>query len=214
MDRTNTLPKYSLGEELINSISHGCGALLSVAALVLMLVKSDSALEYTTVSIFGTTMITLYTISTIYHALSPKISAKKVLRVLDHCNVYLLVLGTYIPISLLGIGGTKSILLVAFVSLVTLTGIILTIIDIDKYQLLSVICHLLNGWSAVIGLTDLYNNTGFYGLLFLILGGVLYSIGAVLYGIGSHVKYMHSVFHFFCLAGSLMHFLCLYLFIL
>ncbi len=212
--RSNTIPSYTLGEELINSISHGIGALLAVAALVLMLVKSNRALEYVTCSIFGTAMIVLYTISSIYHALSPKISAKKVLRVLDHCNVYMLVFGTYIPISLLGIGGTKSILLVTFVGIVTLTGIILTNINIDKFQVSSAICHLLNGWSAVFGISELYQNTGTYGVVFLVLGGVMYTIGAVLYGIGAKYKYMHSIFHFFCIAGTFFHFLCIYLYIL
>lgn len=214
MKRSNTIPNYTLGEELINSISHGIGAILSVVALVLMMIKCDSALEYITCAIFGTTMIVLYTISCIYHALSPKITGKKVLRVLDHSNVYMLVLGTYIPISLLGIGGVKSIILVCFVGIVTLTGIILTCIDIDRFQVSSVICHLLNGWSAVFGISNLYSNTGFYGVLFLVLGGVMYSLGAILYGIGSHVRYMHSVFHFFCIAGTVFHFLCIYLFML
>lgn len=212
--RNNIIPNYSLSEELINSISHGFGAVFSIVALVLMMVKSNTALAYSTCAIFGTTMISLYTISTIYHALSPRISGKKVLRILDHCNVYMLVLGTYIPISLLGICGIKSIILVVFVSLVTLTGIILTCINIDKYQVASVICHLFNGWSAIVGISNLYNNTGFNGVLFLVLGGVMYSIGAILYGIGSHVKYMHSVFHFFCIAGTVFHFLCVYLCIL
>lgn len=212
--RSNTIPNYTLEEELINSISHGVGALLAIAALILMLIKSNSPKEYITCTIFGTTMITLYTISSIYHALSPKVKAKKVLRILDHSNVFMLVFGTYIPISLLAIGGIKSVLLVTFVGFVTLTGIILVLKDIDKYQLSSVVCHLLNGWSAIFGISDMYNNMGFYGVLFLILGGVMYSLGAILYGLGAHVRYMHSIFHFFCIAGTVFHFLCVYLFIL
>jgi hemolysin III len=212
--RSNTIPNYTLGEELINSISHGVTALIAIFLLVFMMFKCNNHIEYITCAIFGTSMITLYSISSIYHALSPKINAKKILRVLDHSNVYLLVFGTYIPISLLSIGGLKSILLVTFVGIVTLTGIVLTCIDIDKFQISSVICHLLNGWSAVIGLNDMFDSMGFYGVLFLVLGGIMYSIGAILYGIGSHVRYMHSVFHFFCIAGTIFHFLTIYLFIL
>ncbi len=214
MKRSNTIPHYTLGEELINSISHGIGAVLAVIALVLMMIKSNSAIKYVMCAIFGTTMITLYTISCIYHALSPRISGKKVLRVLDHCNVYMLVFGTYISISLLGMGSSKAILLACFVGLVTLVGIVLTCKDIDKYQVVAVVCHLLNGWSALIGIGDLYRSTGFYGVLFLVLGGVMYSVGSILYGIGSHVRYMHSVFHFFCIFGTIFHFLCVYLYIL
>lgn len=214
MKRSNTIPDYTLKEELINSISHGIGAVFGIVALILMMVRANSALEYVSCAIFGTTMITLYMISSIYHAMSPKISGKKVLRILDHCNVYMLVFGTYFPISLLGICGVKSIILLCFVGLVTLVGIVLTCIDIDKFQVASVVCHLLNGWSALVGITDLYRNTGSYGVLFLVMGGVMYSIGAILYGIGSHVRYMHSVFHFFCIFGTICHFICVYLYIL
>lgn len=214
MKRSNTIPNYTLGEELINAISHGIGGILAIGALILMIIKATCALEYVTCAIFGTTMIVLYIISSIYHSLSPKLKGKKVLRVLDHCNVYMLVFGTYFPISILGIGGIKGIILVSFVGLVTLTGIILTCIDIDRFQKASVICHLINGWSAVFGISNLYYNTGFYGVLFLVLGGVMYSIGAILYSIGSYKRYMHSVFHFFCIAGTLFHFLCIYLCIL
>lgn len=214
MKRSNIIPNYTLGEELINSISHGIGALFSLIALILMIIKSDRVLEYITCTIFGTSMIALYTISCIYHALSPKISGKKVLRILDHSNVYMLVFGTYIPISLLGICGIKSVILVCFVGVITLGGIILTCIDIDKFQVAAVVCHLLNGWSALVGLNNLHDNIGFYGVLFLILGGVMYSLGSILYGIGSHVRYAHSVFHFFCIIGTVFHFVCVYLYIL
>lgn len=212
--RGNTVPNYTLGEELVNSISHGIGAGLAIAGLVLMMVRANRALEYVTCAIFGTTMIVLYIISCIYHALSPRLKGKKVLRVLDHCNVYMLVFGTYFPISLLGICGVKSIILVSFVGIVTLIGIILTCIDIDRFQVASVICHLLNGWSAIIGISNLYHNIGLNGVLFLILGGVMYSVGAILYSKGENRRYIHSVFHFFCLAGTIFHFFCIFSFIL
>ena len=99
------IPDYTLGEELFNSISHGIGAVFSIVALVLLVVKAHGVLAETAVSLYGSTMIVLYTISCIYHALSPNLEGKKVLRVIDHCNVFLLVYGTYIPAMLLGIGG-------------------------------------------------------------------------------------------------------------
>ena len=208
------IPKYSLSEELINSISHGLGGIFAIVALILMLVKSNTSLEYVTISIFGTTMILLYIISCIYHALSPKLTGKKVLRVLDHCNVYLLVLGTYIPISLLGVSGTLGWVLFGLVTTVTIIGIVLSSIAIDKFQIFEVICHLINGWSIIIAIKTLYLNISFMGVLFLILGGVMYSLGAILYGIGSKKKYMHSIFHFFCLAGTIFHFIAIYIYIL
>ena len=111
-----SIPSYSLEEELFNAISHGLGALLSVAALVLMLIRARNALEVTTAAIFGTSMIFLYTISCVYHALSPGLRGKKVLRVLDHCSVFLLVFGTYIPASLLGVSGVRGWLLFGLVA--------------------------------------------------------------------------------------------------
>ena len=208
------IPKYSLSEELINSISHGLGGIFAIVALILMLVKSKTPMEYVTISIFGTTMILLYIISCIYHALSPKLTGKKVLRILDHCNVYLLVLGTYIPISLLGVRGPLGWILFSIVTAISLIGIILSSIAIDKFQVFEVICHLINGWSILIAIKTLYNNITFMGVLFLLLGGIMYSLGAILYGIGAKKKYVHSVFHFFCLAGTIFHFIAIYIYVL
>lgn len=212
-----SLPNYSLAEEIINSISHGIGAALSIAALVLLVVAAahtGNALSIVTVTIFGTTMIILYTMSCIYHALSPKLAGKKVLKVLDHCNVFLLVLGTYCPVSLLGIHGKLGILLFLLVATITTTGIVFSAINVDKYKVIAVICHLISGWSILIGIKELYTTMTLNGLILLIAGGISYSIGAILYGIGFKVKYMHCVFHFFCLAGTILHFLSIYLYIL
>ncbi len=208
------IPKYTLAEELINAISHGIGALLSIAGLVLLLVRAHTALQYVTVSIFGTTMILLYTISCIYHALSPRLTGKKVLRVLDHCNVFLLVFGTYIPVALLGIGGTLGWWLFGWVALITVLGIVFSAINVDRFQLLEVICHLLNGWSILIGIVPLYQHAGFMGVLLLLLGGIAYSLGAILYRIGAKHKYSHSVFHFFCIIGTFLQWLAIFLYIL
>ena len=208
------VPKYTLGEELFNSISHGLGALLAIAALVLMVVKAKRPLAETTVSLFGSTMVILYTLSCIYHALSPSLEGKKVLRVLDHCNVYLLVFGTYIPVALLGVGGPLGWVLFGVVALVTVLGIVLTSIGIDKFQILEVICHLINGWSILFGLSKLSNSIGLNGIILLILGGIIYTVGSILYGIGSKKKYMHSIFHLFCVAGTILHFFTVYLYLL
>ena len=206
--------KYSLGEEIFNSISHGIGAGLSVGALVFMIIKAKTALAISTVAIFGSTMIILYLISCIYHALSKNIKGKKVLRVLDHDNVYLLVFGTYIPVVLLGVGNTLGWILFAFVGCITVLGIVFTSIDIDRYDKISVICHLVNGWSILVAIPSLFNTMGLIGIIYLVLGGVMYSVGALIYNIGAHVKYMHSIFHMFCLLGSLFHFISIYFYLL
>ena len=212
--RVVSLPNYSLSEELFNAISHGLGALLGLAALILMLVKARGAAAVVSASLFGLTMIQLYTISCIYHALSPRLKGKKVLRVIDHCNVYLLVLGTYIPVSLLGVGGVRGWILLGLVLVFSTLGITFTAIDVDRYQLVSVICHLFSGWSILFGVRDLLGNMGVPGLIWLVLGGVMYTIGSVLYGLGKRKKYRHCVFHVFCLLGTFCHFWSVYAYLL
>ena len=208
-----SIPNYTLGEELVNSISHGVGALLSIPALILMIIKADTGKEIFLCTIFGTSMILLYTMSCIYHALARN-RGKKVLRVLDHCNVYLLVWGTYIPVTLLAVGGTLGWVLFGIVSTISIVGITFSAINVDKFSVVAVICHLVNGWSILFGVKAIIANVGTKGLLFMLIGGILYSIGSILYGVGSKVKYMHSIFHFFCLFGTLFHFLAIYLYIL
>ena len=185
---------------------------MSIAGLVLLIIKASNyhTFEVTIVIIFGTTMVLLYTISCVYHGLSSKIKGKKVLRVLDHCNVYLLVFGTVIPIALLGITSVSGWIFLGVVGFVTTLGIIASVINLDKFQIFEVICHLVNGWSVLFFSNDLIANIGMVGFAFIILGGVFYSLGAILYGIGTKKKYMHSVFHFFCLAGTTFHYLGYY----
>ena len=211
-----SIPSYTLSEELINSISHGIAAAFSIWGLVMLIIKAsnEGAMAVITVTLFGTTMILLYTISCIYHALSPRITGKKVLRVIDHCNVFLLVFGTIIPIALVGMKGVYGWIYFGIVGFITLLGIIFSAVDVDKNEKIEVVSHLMNGWSAILFIKPLIAGVGVVGLIFIILGGVMYSIGALLYGLGSKKKYMHSVFHFFCIAGSIFHYLAIYLYVL
>lgn len=204
------IPDYTMGEEIMNAVTHGLGALLSVAALVLMLVRAHGALPTLTVTVFGVAMVQLYTISCVYHALSPRLTGKKVLRVIDHCNVYLLVFGTYVPVALLGVGGALGWVLFGIVLFFTVLGVVFTAIDVDRFQVVSVVCHLLSGWSILIGVPALLRSMGGHGVLFMVLGGVMYSIGAVLYALGKTRRYRHSVFHVFCLLGTFCHFWAVY----
>ena len=208
------LPDYSLGEELFNAISHGLGGLLGTAALVLLAIRARGALALVSVVLFGAATVLLYTMSCVYHALSPAVRGKRVLRVLDHCNVYLLVLGTYIPVSLLGVGGAMGWVLFGVVLLFSLLGILFTAIDVDRYQAVSVICHLICGWSILAGIPGLLHSMGRDGLTWLVLGGVMYSVGAVLYGLGKRKRYRHSLFHVFCLLGTFFHFWAVYTYLL
>ena len=176
--RTISIPDYTMGEEICNAVTHGLGALLSAVALTLLAIRAHGALSIITVTLFGVAMIQLYTVSCVYHALSPSLAGKKVLRVIDHCNVFLLVFGTYLPVALLGVGGSEGWILLGIVALFTVLGIVLTAIDVDRFQAASVVCHLLSGWSILFGIPSLLRTVGSTGLLYMILGGVMYSIGA------------------------------------
>jgi len=204
------IPKYSLGEELVNSISHGIGAILSVIALIFLVLKAGNVRGVVSVSLYASFMIILYTISCVYHALSPRILGKKVLRVIDHCNVLLMVAGTYMPICLSLLYGRLGWITFSIVWVVTIVGVVFNAINVDKYSLISVICNLVLGWGAMLLINPMLSIIPLKGVIYLILGGVMYTIGSILYGLGKKIPYMHSVFHFFVLLGSFFQFLFIY----
>ena len=213
--RSIRIPHYTLGEEIFNAVSHGLGGLLSIAALVLMVTRAKTPMAVVTTAVFGGSMVILYVMSCIYHALSANlVRGKKVLRVLDHCNVFLLVCGTYIPASLLGVGGALGWVLFGVVCVFCTLGIVFSAIDVDRYVTVSVICHLISGWSILAGLPQLLARAGQAGVFNMIAGGVMYTVGSVLYGIGHKKSYMHCLFHVFCLAGTFFHFWGIYAYLL
>ena len=211
-----SVPKYSLGEELINAISHGVGASLAIAALVVCIVHSHSALGVISSCLYGSMMILMYIFSCIYHSLTPKARGKKILRVLDHDNVFLMEAGTYMPVALalLVNNGYVALGWVIFglVWAITIVSIVFTSIDVDKYQIVGVICNLVLGWGALFILPVLIKVLPPAGILMLILGGATYSLGALWFGLGSRIKWMHSVFHFYVLLASVFHFFLIYFF--
>ena len=209
-----SIPQYSLQEEVFNAISHGIGAAMSIPALVLLLVKAQGPFAKACVMAFGVSMILLYTISCIYHALPRDAPGKRVLRVIDHCNVYLLVFGTYVPASLLGVGGTLGWILFGIVAFFTVVGIVFSAIDVDRYSIIQVVCHLICGWSFVVGLPQLAANDGIASAVLIVAGGVAYTVGSILYGLGKKRPYMHGVFHVFCLIGTALHFWAVYAYML
>lgn len=208
------IPEYSLGEELVSSISHGIGALLGIAALVLSVVFSKNSITIVSSAIYGITLIILYLISCLYHSFSPRIKAKKVFRVLDHDSIYLLIFGTYMPYLLVSIGGFKGWTLWGILLGLSILGIVFNSINLEKFKNISLISYILMGWIIIFSFNDVYNSIGFYGTLYLILGGVFYTIGALFYRLGKKIKYMHSIFHLLVLAGSIFHFFSIFLYVI
>lgn len=213
LDKKIELPKYKLGEELLNSISHGIGVLLSITALVLCIVKSNSGLALFSVLFYGITSIILYLMSCLYHSLKPN-NAKRVFRIIDHCSIYLLIAGTYTPFVLLVLPMKLGWWMFGIIWTMALIGIILNAIDLHKFRKISMILYLVMGWCIIFSFKSLWNNMNHIGIILILLGGIVYTIGAILYGIGKKTKYMHSIFHIFCLIASIFFFLSIYLFVL
>lgn len=210
------LPDYTLGEELMNSISHGIGALFGVAALVLCIIKSaisGDAYSVVASAVYGSTLILLYTMSTLYHALKVN-RAKKVFQTFDHCSIFLLIAGTYTPITLVALHGWLGWLLFGIVWAAAITGITFNGISVKKYKVMSMICYIAMGWVIILVFPEFMRAVDFNCVLLMLIGGIVYTIGAVLYGFGKKAKYIHSIWHFFVLAGSILHFFAVYLYVL
>ena len=210
------IPRYTLGEELINSISHGVGAGLGITALVLCIVKSCSPLDgYKLASsiVFGLTTTLLYLMSCLYHALKVN-RAKRVFRVIDHCTIFLLIAGTYTPYTLNTLRGVTGWVLFGIVWGVGILGIVLNAVSLKKFAKLSVACYIALGWVVIFASKELIASLDRGGVWLLLAGGIAYTVGAVLYGIGAKKRYFHSVFHFFCLIGTALHFFSIYFYVL
>ncbi len=200
------LPEYSLSEELMNAISHGIGAALAIAAIVLLILNSNfTAKAVVSVTIYSSSLFILYIISTLYHALAPN-KAKKVFRILDHCSIFLLIAGTYTPICLLVLDGVIGWVLFSVVWLAAIVGVVFNSIDIKKFAKFSMICYIAMGWVVIFAIKPLIDSITSLQLALLVSGGIAYTVGAGLYGLGKKYKYIHSIWHLFVLAGSILHF--------
>jgi len=212
-----TLPNYTLGEELISSISHGVGALLSIAALVLCIVfaaKGGSKIAVIASCIYGSSLIILYLMSCLYHALARN-KAKKVFRVFDHCSIFLLIAGTYTPFLLITIGGIKGIIMMIIMWAAAITGIVLNSINLEKYDKMSFVLYLVMGWMIIFSFKQLLENLARPGFILLLIGGIIYTVGAIIYAIGDDKKkYLHSIWHFFVLGGSVFQFFTILLYVI
>lgn len=205
------LPTYSKGEEIFNMVSHIVGGALGIAALVLCIITAameHSAIGVVSSCIYGSTLILLYTMSSIYHGLRPGM-AKKVMQVLDHCTIYFLIAGSYTPVLLVAMMPKYPTLAWTLFGIVwgcAVIACVLTAIDLKKYSVFSMFCYLAMGWVIIFFIKQTYEVMGTGGVVFLVTGGISYTVGSILYGLGKTRKWMHSIFHLFILAGSLLHF--------
>jgi len=210
------IPKYSLGEELFSAISHGVGILFSITALVLCIIFSvlhHNPYAVVASSIYGSTSIILFTMSTLYHSFKVS-NAKRIFRIIDHCSIYLLIAGTYTPYALVVLPKTLGWIIFGIEWGCAILGIILNSLDLKKYRVLSMILYLVMGWMILFSFKSLIISMNIIGIYLMIIAGILYTVGAIFYGIGKKKKYMHSIFHLFVLAASILFFFSIFFYVI
>jgi hemolysin III len=204
-----SLPAYSHGEEIMNTVTHIAGGgvcLLGAIGCIVLAVRSGSTVRIWTTTLYCFTLTLVYTMSSIYHGL-PVGKAKRVMQVMDHCSIYLLITGTYSPIVLCAIAPIYPAIgwgLFAAQWLLTALAVTLTAVDMHRYKVFSKVCYIAMGWGIIFFLPQALEVLGGTGFLFLLAGGIAYTIGAVLFGLGQRIKWMHSIFHLFVVMGTLL----------
>lgn len=213
------LPVYTIGEERMNMITHIIGGAVGVAVLVfciLIAASHDNMWGIVGGSVYGASLIALYTVSSVYHGMKPGF-AKKVMQVVDHCTIYFLIAGTYTPILLSAIRPiypTLSWVIFGAQWGIALIAAALTAIDLKKYSKFSMFCYLFMGWMVIVALKPTLETVGWAGFWWLLAGGIFYTVGAVLYALGKKKKYFHSVFHIFVDLGSITQAVCILLYVI
>ena len=213
------LAQYSRREDWLNSISHMVGGGLSVVALLLCLVRAVLARrwDYAVLGlVYGLTMIAMYSCSSVYHALRPN-RGKRAMRLVDHAMIYPMIAGTITPLAVLVIVPQRPVLgwvLVGVAWAVVAAAVPITLTLFNKTKITQMVLYLALGWMVIVAVKTLWEHFDRTGMWLLVSGGLAYTLGAVLYGIGAKKPYFHSVFHFFVLAGSILHFVCIFCYII
>lgn len=214
------LPTYTRNQEAANSISHAIGAILAIIGTPLIIVKAASTGDVWSIvsaSVFMVSMTILYLGSAVYHGLPPS-NLKRVWRVLDHDNVFILIMGTYTPYCLVGLRNYSPYWawpIFGCVMALGIVGIVLNSIDLHRFRIFSMIDYLLMGWCIIISFYPLSQSIGlFWGTMLLLLGGISYTIGAVLYGVGGKKnQWFHFIFHIFVMIGTTLMYFSLYYYV-
>lgn len=207
-DKNTPLNKrYSLGEEIFNAVSHGSGGLLSIAGTVVLIILSaihSDGWAVVSSCIYGASLIILYSMSTLYHAISNE-KAKAFFRIMDHNTIFFLIAGTYTPLTLVTLRGWLGWIFFGIVWGAAIVGIILNSINLERFKKISMVCYILMGWVIIFAIKPLIKAMPFISLIFLLIGGGFYTFGIIFYVI-KKVKYFHSVWHLFTIAGSIFHY--------
>jgi hemolysin III len=207
MTESQAIARYSLLEEILNSVTHGAGALISIAGLVLLIVFSSiygQATHIVSCTIYGTTLVLLYTASTLYHGFQ-KPNIKHVFKILDHSCIYILIAGTYTPFMLVTVRGALGWTIFGIVWGLTILGIVFKAFFVNRFKIVSTIAYILMGWLVILAIKPLFQALPGGGIFWLVSGGLAYTIGTIFYA-WKKLPFNHAIWHLFVLAGSVCHF--------
>lgn len=206
---------YSSGEEILHTITHGIGLLLSIAGLAILVsfaTLNGNSWHITTSSIYGATLILMYGASSLYHGI-PYSRAKRILQQMDHAAIYLLIAGTYTPFLLVNMRQDWGWLLFSIIWIVAFTGVILELSGYKPFKKISLWLYLSMGWMIVLAIEPLLQNVSTGGLMLLLAGGLAYSAGAIFY-VKENIPYHHVIWHLFVLAGSIFHYFAILFYVI
>ena len=219
--KDRVLPDYTRGEEVFNMVSHIVGAVMGIVMLVMCVSKSavkGNVMGIVASSIYCASVILMFVMSAVYHGLYIGIG-KKVLRILDHCDIYICIAGCYTPIALVAIMKIDPVIAWVVFGIewfVAIVAIVFNSIDLKTFKKISFACYLIMGWFIVMFGKITIEAITWDGFMWLLYGGIAFSIGALLYVLGKklHIRYMHSVFHLFIVLGIFLQFICMYCYVL
>ena len=200
-------------EEQLNALSHGIGAVLGVVGLILLMIYGNSSsLELFSVIVYGLSIIILFTASTLYHWVKNE-SLKHYFRIVDHISIYLLIAGTYTPVTLITLSESRGWLLFGLVWGIAVIGTILKLFFTGRFGVVSTLLYLVMGWLIAFDFSSLVESLATNGLLWLFLGGLFYTVGIVFYAI-QKIPYNHVIWHLFVLGGAICHFFMIFFYVI
>ena len=213
---SENIKRYTLGEEVFNSVSHGVTALLAVVGCTVMVTLSacfGNMKAVVSSLVFGLSLVVMYTMSTLYHAF-PFEKVKRLFRIFDHSSIPLLIAGSYTPFCIIALDGNpKGILVVCIVWRCAAISIGMNVVNLDRFEKYTLIVYIIMGWSALIALGDIVKALPTGGFVLLLSGGIAYTVGIIFYKM-TKIRYMHSVWHLFVTLGSVLHFLYVVIYVL
>ena len=207
--------EYSMAEEIANAVTHGIGALLSVAALTLMVMvalNSEDPTRLISAYVYGISLVVLFCVSTMYHSI-PGSRTKNILQLIDHMAIYLLIAGTYTPVLLISMKGAWGYSLLGIIWCMALFGIVFKIIYRMKHPRISLFTYIAMSWCILVASSELFAKVPPGALWLLLIGGIIYTLGTIFYTM-DNIPYNHAVWHIFVLGGSAFHFFAVYLYII